>query len=45
MTSPEPVSIKESVGEALHFVRAQWRFVMVVAALGAGALVVASLLG
>jgi len=45
MTSAPPVSIKDSVGEALRFLRAQWRFAAIVGAAGAGALVASMLLG
>jgi len=45
MTGSVNVSIKDSVGEALRFVRAHWRFALVVGALGAAGLVLAMLLG
>lgn len=45
MSSPAPLSIKESVGDALRFVRAEWRLALVVGALGAAALAASALLG
>ncbi len=45
MTKPAPVSIKESVGEALRFSRAHWQFALAVGALGSAAIVTSMLLG
>lgn len=45
MSTQAPVSIKDSVGDALRFSRENWRFTMIVAGFGAAAIVTSMMLG